>query len=344
MDNIELSSPVIIGDAPSTEPSPSVVPITLPAGIKSWKAIIESCAEPPYSIVEGLIEEGSISLLVGKAKEGKSMLAAQLSIDVANGEPFLGKLKTKQGRVLYIDYENREHRLKDRGLDLAQNHNVQEVYFASYERIFDRDIGLDRVKIQRLEQIVEELMPSLLIIDPLRLSTVEELLDQRRVVDVLTRLSEVFKVNPRLGILLVHHLTKRQSDFSTKLRDDPRAWIEKTYGSQALIAHVETLIGLERDTEGLYTLATVPRSSEPIVWSLEKAAQSERFVLCGDDAQIKMWTHALQEGWKKLPQNFSWSEGTALVGNSTLDRVIRRAKPLGLITQDSATKRYKKAG
>ena len=321
---------------------PSATANTLPSGIKNWDSIINSNIAPPSNIVEGIVEEGSVSLLVGRAKEGKSLLAAQLSIDVSNGNPVLGKLLTKKGKVLYLDYENRAHRLKARGEDLAQGQNVNDVYFATYEMISNRDLGFDGNNLKRLENAVKILRPTLLVIDPLRLATSLDLKAPEKILSILNGAASLFSANDKMGILLIHHLIKRQGDYVVRLRDDPRVWIEGAFGSQALIAHVETIIGLERDNDELYTLATVPRSSEPITWSLEKAPQSERFVLCGDDAQIKMWTPALQEGWKKLPQDFSWTDGTAIVSNSTLDRILRKARPLGLITQDSKTKRYKK--
>jgi archaellum biogenesis ATPase FlaH len=320
----------------------AVPPTKIPSRIKNWQSIINSNVNPPSDIVEGIVEEGSISLLVGRAKEGKSLLAAQLSIDVANGNPLLGKLATKKGRVLYIDYENRSHRIKARGQDLAQGHSVDDVFFAAYEKISGRDLGLDDKNLERLKDAVKILQPTLLVIDPLRLATSSDLKLPDKAVTVLNAASSLFAANKNMGILLIHHLIKRQGEYIVKLRTDPRAWIEGAFGSQALIAHVETIIGLERDNDELYTLATVPRSSEPIIWSLEKAPQSERFVLCGDDAQIKMWSTALQEGWKKLPLDFSWSDGVLLVGNSTLDRILRKAKPLGLVVQDPKTKRYTK--
>ena len=325
--------------------SNSVDPYYIPPDIKSWLSIIETSSEPPSNIVENLIEEGSISLFVGRAKEGKSLLAAQLSIDVSEGEPFLGKLKTKKGTVLYIDYENRDHKLKIRGLDLGKDRKLDNVYFVTYEKIFERDLGLDGKNLDHLAEVIEQVSPKLLVIDPLRLATGGDLSESWKVISMLNKLSQLLQgKNSNTGILLVHHLVKTSNDFTVKLRHDPRSWIEKTFGSQALIAHVETIIGLERDGDGLYTLATVPRSSEPITWSLEKAIQSERFVLCEDAEQIKTWPPALQKGYAELPQDFSWTEGAAIVGNSTLDRIIRKAKPLGLIQQDPKTKRYNKVG
>ena len=49
---------------------------------------------------------------------------------------------------------------------------------------------------------------------------------------------------------------------------------------------METIIGLEQDEDRRYTLATVPRSYEPIIWALEKEVESERFMLSGPTGPV----------------------------------------------------------
>ena len=270
------------------------------------------------------------------------MLAEQLSIDVSNGKPFLGKLATKQGKVLYVDYENRPHRIKSRGLDLGNESDLSNVFFIAYDRISDRTMGLEGDDLKRLKEAVQETQPSLLVIDPLRLATSKSMSDSDTVVvQTLSAVSELQTESPKTGIMLIHHLKKSQGDRG-KLCSDPRDWVEQAYGSQALLAHVEMIIGLERHDDDVYTLATVPRSYEPIIWTLEKAVQSERFVLSKLDSQILKWPPALMGAWRKLPTEFTWTEGIAVVGNSTLDRVIKKARPLGYIVQDQRTKKYRK--
>jgi hypothetical protein len=56
-------------------------------------------------VVEGLVPERSIALVVGDSGLGKSPLLYQAALCVASGIPFLGR-PVRQGRVLYLDYEN----------------------------------------------------------------------------------------------------------------------------------------------------------------------------------------------------------------------------------------------
>jgi hypothetical protein len=268
------------------------------------------------------------------------MLAVQLAIDVSFGEPFLGSLDAAPGRVLYIDYENRAHRLKERALSLAPGRALDDIYFAVYDRISQRDLGLDGDPYTRLFEEVRALKPALLIIDPLDLATSIWLTDQHAVVALVERCSRLQEASPNLAVLLVHHLRKAQTS-KLRLYADPRAWVESAFGSQALIAHVDTIIGLEQDSEGHYTLATVPRSFDPLLMDLRKNLPSERLMLAESSTRISAWPTSLHHYWHQLPDEFTWTQAAAIIGNSNLGRLVRRAKP-ALLTQDKETKIYRK--
>src|SRR5262249_53681626 len=200
-----------------------------------------------------------VGLLVGRQKEGKSTLALQLAIDVASGEPFLGRYATKKGRVLYVDYENRPAQIKERALDLLDGRDASNVLVKSFDFLTERDVGLEGMAAERLRRLVSEHEPEFLVLDPLRFTAPNEASkDVSWAISVVDQVSNLRKPCPQMSVLIVHHLKKANGDL-IKLRDDPRSWIEKAYGSQALIAHVENIWGLEVDEES-YTLATVPRS------------------------------------------------------------------------------------
>jgi len=56
-------------------------------------------------LVAGFLGRRSVSMLVGDSGLGKSPLAYQLGLCVAEGIPFLG-MATEQGPVIYADFEN----------------------------------------------------------------------------------------------------------------------------------------------------------------------------------------------------------------------------------------------
>src|SRR6187455_1048122 len=59
----------------------------------------------PQWTVEGLLEEGSLNLLIGHSNLGKTPLCITLGVAIAAGVPFLGHSTTK-GPVLYLDAES----------------------------------------------------------------------------------------------------------------------------------------------------------------------------------------------------------------------------------------------
>ena len=62
---------------------------------------------PPETpeIIEGLVNVGGLSLLIGKPKTYKSTIARQMCIDVALGRPFAGR-RVRPGNTLYINLES----------------------------------------------------------------------------------------------------------------------------------------------------------------------------------------------------------------------------------------------
>lgn len=312
--------------------------------LHTLKEIVETDYKEIVPIVEHLLSPGETTLLIARQKEGKSTLALQLAIDLSNGDPFLGQYKTRQSCVAYIDYENRPYRIKARAIDVAKGRSTKNVIVRAFDSISDRDLTLFGPGYERLVRVVAEIEPQVLIIDPLRLAIEKDSSDERSAVDALDHVAKLRRKNPELTVLLIHHVKKAQANdnLTMDLRTDPRSWIDKIYGSQALLAHAENIWGLEHDHDG-YAFGTVSRSEESFVIALEKEPDSQRFKVSDQPAQIANLPHALRDAWDLLPPEFSRSEGTHLgIPNNTLDRLIRQARPLGLLVQDPKTKRYRK--
>lgn len=304
---------------------------------------------PQVPIVDKMLLPGEIALFIGRQKEGKSTLALQLAIDVACGDPFLGNFTTHQTGVLYVDYENRPRRLKERGIDLLDGRppsSVAHLSLKAYDRVSDRDVGLSNTQEQdRLTQLVRDLKPGLVIIDPLRYALGDDTQKEKTAMNLIERVSMLQKVNPDTAVIIVHHLKKQQDQReAVSPQDDAQTWIDQVYGSQALLAHSDTIWGLKEDDDG-YSFVTVPRAQDKLNLRLEKKPNSERFILSPPQAQTACFKPAQIAAWNKLPASFSWKQGLKHgVANSTLDRVIRKARAAGLLTQDPITKQYSKVG
>ena len=71
----------------------------------SAQELMEADLPPQKDVVDGLISQG-VTILSAQPKTGKSWFCLQLAKAVAQGEMFLGRA-TEQGRVIYIDTEER---------------------------------------------------------------------------------------------------------------------------------------------------------------------------------------------------------------------------------------------
>jgi RecA-family ATPase len=67
----------------------------------------------PKFVIPGILPEG-LTLLAGKPKIGKSLLAMNFVVAVASGRNALDDLPVEQGDVLYLALEDNERRLQMR--------------------------------------------------------------------------------------------------------------------------------------------------------------------------------------------------------------------------------------
>lgn len=318
--------------------APELVSLTL-----TLQEIVALERPPVIPQIGQLLDPAEVGLLIARQKEGKSTLGLQLAIDVSAGDPFLGQYPTKAGTVLYIDYENRLDNLKRRGIDLLQGRTGANLHIKSFERMADKDVGLANLKeFNALNALVELHRPTLLIIDPLRLAWTRDLLEDQNALKLLAAVSQLQKTTPGMSVLLVHHCRKAQEATPVKLQSDPRSWIEKSYGSQALIAHVDSIWGLEEDGDG-YIFASIARSHDGLLLRLEKEPESERFIF-GNQETLSFKTPKQKDAWGKLPEEFGWREAQKelSISSNLMKNVLSRALQVGLLLQDSETKRYRK--
>jgi hypothetical protein len=93
--------------------------------ILNAKAFRESVIPVPAAIIEGVLTQGSRMLLVAPSKARKSFAVKALAYAVASGGEWLG-IKTKKGRVLYVNFELREHTIHKRITAIADALHVSD--------------------------------------------------------------------------------------------------------------------------------------------------------------------------------------------------------------------------
>src|SRR5262249_2132875 len=130
--------------------------MSTPNAVFTLQEIMETDYPRPPALIENVLNPGEIGLFVARQKEGKSTLTLQLAIDVSCGDKFLGQYKTSGRTVLYIDYENRFCRIKDRGLDLVRGRTIDHLHVKAFDLMSQRDVGLSGTCYKKLRTCVRE--------------------------------------------------------------------------------------------------------------------------------------------------------------------------------------------
>lgn len=165
--------------------------------------------QPLFWTVENILPEGA-GLLAGKPKSRKSWGALDVAVSAARGERAFGRLATRQGRVLYLDLESNQRRMRGRLFSMV-GHQMKDMenlhIFTDWER--------GQAGVEALEQWIQAFPDTVLIV-------IDVLADFRRprdpkedpytydreTVRPINALAEKY----RLTILLVHHTRKAKAD------------------------------------------------------------------------------------------------------------------------------------
>jgi hypothetical protein len=193
----------------------------------------------PGGLVAGFIGHRSVSILIGDSGLGKSPLAYQLGLCVAQGIPFLG-MATEPGPVVYADYEN--------GVEEGRNLRNNLLQFLQLPKapdnfiIWTPDCG-DSLDI---DGICQDVKPSLLIVDSLRSHNPLFEHKDNAGPEMSTLRSSAYKHGT--AILLVHHLRKPGQEGVPRLDDDETTvifWLNQAAGHRSIVNQCDTRIATD---------------------------------------------------------------------------------------------------
>jgi hypothetical protein len=221
-----------------------------------------SC-EVPY-LISAIIPEGGVLLIGGEPGVGKTWLALELALSVAQGRPFLERFQAKQGLVLIIDEESGENRLRYRLSRLALDVELP-IYLSSMNNI---DLQ-DKVWANMLGDRISALKPSLVILDSLiRVHRGEEnsAQDMSQLFAVLSEMRKEFGC----AFAYTHHLRKRG------MLKGLNSLGQRMRGSSDITAYADSILGLERVDDRLILSQLKNRDGEfikPLALSIEDTSE-----------------------------------------------------------------------
>jgi len=169
-------------------------------------------------IVEDFIVEGALVLLVAKPKVGKSILALNFALAVANGETIFKK-KTIKGKTLYIALEDREKLVQSRLWNILGN--PEDIGLD----IYCGDISLDKENCRtEIKQRILTNKYKLVVIDPLieayRGSDENNPNEMAKLLSYVRELAQTTNTS----ILLVHHARKSDGIGGDIIRGSSAIW------------------------------------------------------------------------------------------------------------------------
>ncbi len=175
--------------------------------IYSLREVVNDTSKPPPQIVgDGILLDGTLLMIYGSAKAGKSFLAANLGLAIAAKKDFAGfKIESSQ-RVLNLSAEGGYHpnrqrlRVMTRGMDRGHLDN----FFVCFD---SRLILTDAEDFAALDKVLTDLSPGVLVIDPLvrfHHAKENEAGEMARVFECIHRI----KSDHDLSVILVHHTGK----------------------------------------------------------------------------------------------------------------------------------------
>ncbi len=262
---------------------------------------------------------GGTSICAAKPKVGKSTLARNLAVAITRGEAFFGRA-TASGKVIYLC-------LEEKRAEVAAHFRRMGAQGA------DIHIHTGRAPddaLVALQTAIDELEPSLVIVDPLsRFVRVRDFNDYAEVARGMEPLIDLARVTG-CHILCVHHCGKGEHEGADAL-----------LGSTALFGAVDTLLLMKRK-EQARTLHTVQRYGEDMPETVAHLDAETGIVTAGGELaaiQIEERKQAVQEamGDESLTET---DIKERLGGNQTLTaKAIRALYESGALARTGAGKR-----
>lgn len=188
--------------------------------------------DPPTFIVDGLLPTG-LTVLSAQPKMGKSFMALQLALAVANGDKFINR-STKQGEVLFFGLEDDLRRLQVRSRHLNCNSPLPDALHIHDGTNLDLTTTFERIE----EWVEFTENPRLVVIDTLgRVAPDTGNKDPYAAVTGYLGPLQLKARELNIAIVVIHHNRKGESSL------DP---VEQIHGTTAIAGAADAIFLLSR--------------------------------------------------------------------------------------------------
>jgi archaellum biogenesis ATPase FlaH len=242
----------LIRNAPPFNPDAHLVAKSVSLELTSLSELLSEPDDAIQWLVEDRIPWGSVVLLAGKPKAGKSVLARNLAYAVATGHRWLGH-PTESGTVWYLALEDKRSELR-RHFRMMGARAEQDVPIKILTGQAPEDI------LRKLHELAAKDKPALIIVDTLqRLIQAKDMSDYA---EVTTRFAPILKLarDTNASVMVVHHAKKAGEGMDAIL------------GSTALAGSVDNVFMLSRGEQyrSLSSIQRIGDDLEPAVVMMDK--------------------------------------------------------------------------
>lgn len=232
-----------------------------PQIVTARELLQRSYPEAPAIVGGGVIVRGSLNILGGAPKVGKSAMSLNVALCRSLARPWLG-FRTTPGRTLVIQAEIPERELQTRLRVMLQDLEAalpdKTIYFVTHRGLrLDRSDGLRAAR-----DLIEQAHPDLVEFDPLARFYSGDENSAREVGRLIGSLDDLIQTYG-VAILLNHHTAKPSAQ-------DPREGGLRLRGSSALFAAVDTAMILDRDEDAFKLGFQLRHGKEPEPMRLER--------------------------------------------------------------------------
>jgi hypothetical protein len=312
--------------------------------------------KPRAEIVEGLVREGQLVAFAGPYGVGKSPFLTALTLHVIQGIPFVGR-QVNQRPVVLFDFEtpgatyrrNMKNLAARLGVPVPEVPDELDVYLEhddghapATKALLHAVSGWDQgPRGELLGNALRQKPNALVLIDPVELLFRVNTGKKTELLRLYEALRLLLAKYPHAAICMTFNLRKRdKKNDKDDLLLGPRGWLEEVCGTLDILNRSDVRLGMDFYSEDARVINGIRRGEEihPLIVRPVEIAPGEfaGFEQYSSDAATAMlvFTDKQRQYWDKLPREFRFDDvADSMVPRATLDRLLKRAKSVGLVEQ-----------